>query len=177
MTGCSAGSYGSILWSAYIAEQWPDAEIIQFGDSGAGVITESFFLDSFPKWIDALGPAQQDILGKELADLYVGIGDEYPNAKFSQFNTLADGTQVSYFDFMGGGGADLWTEGMLASIANIESRQDNFCSYLAPGDRHCIVTRDELYEVESDGVPLIDWINGLIAGEGGESVVCEGCEG
>ncbi len=184
VTGCSAGSYGSVMWSAYLQEQYPDAQMLQFGDSGAGVITESFFNDSFPQWnaeeafpgwIPSLDPESNDIFDKELADLYVGIGDQYPGAKMSQFNTIADDTQVFYFEQMGGGGGALWTERMLASIANIEARTDNFCSFTAPGDRHCIITRDALYDVESDGVLLIDWLDDLLLEEQPGSVMCEGC--
>ena len=43
VTGCSAGSYGSVMWAPHIAEQYPDSKIIQFGDSGAGIIHAVLF--------------------------------------------------------------------------------------------------------------------------------------
>ncbi len=186
VTGCSAGSYGSILWSAHLQNLYPDADVVQFGDSGAGVITEAFFEDSFPQWnaepafpawIPDLDPARNELLEQQLPDLYVGIADHYPDAKFSQFNTLGDTTQVSYFEYMGGGGSAEWTEGMLESVAEIEDRAPNFCSYTTGDDYHCIVTRDRLYDEEVDGVRLIDWIGDLLAGDGGASVACEECTG
>ncbi len=184
VTGCSAGSYGSALWSSHIMEHYPDSRVIQFGDSGAGVITQSFFADSFPiwqaedafpSWIPSLDPNTNDLLEAELADLYAGVAGAYPEQKMSQYNTVLDGTQVYYFEVMGGSGAAEWSNLMLESIAEIESRADNFCAYLAPGESHCIVTRNSLYTRESDGVLLVDWLGDLLAGTETGSVRCEDC--
>jgi len=184
VTGCSAGSYGSALWSADLMRQYPEADVIQFGDSGAGVITDQFFADSFPtwnaepafpSWIPSLDPATEDLQGKELADLYVGIADANPTARMAQYNTWADGTQVDYFQFMGGGDEALWTERMQESIATIEAASPNFHSFVAPGEEHCIVLRDGFYTVESDGVRLVDWVGDLIDGDPG-SVECDECQ-
>ena len=50
VTGCSAGSYGSLMWAAHLAKHYPQSKIYQLGDSGAGVITKSFLKDSFSQW-------------------------------------------------------------------------------------------------------------------------------
>jgi len=82
VTGCSAGSYGSALWSSHIMEHYPDSRVIQFGDSGAGVITQSFFADSFPiwqaqdafpSWIPSLDPNTNDLLQAELTQCAVTL--------------------------------------------------------------------------------------------------------
>ena len=185
VTGCSAGSYGSALWSAYLMNHYPEAQVVQFGDSGAGVITDAFFQDSFPswnaessfpRWIDSLDPSQNDLLDKSLADLYAGIANANPNHLMSQFNTYADETQVFYYEAMGAGSEDDWTGQMLASVAEIEERSANFCSFTAPGDTHCIVTRDSFYEVESNGARLVDWIDEMLRGAQPDSVMCANCE-
>jgi len=184
VTGCSAGSYGSALWSADIMRQYPDSRVVQFGDSGAGVITESFFADSFPTWhaeeafptwIPSLDPATNDLLDAELPDLYAGIAGAYPNQKMSQYNTLLDDTQVYYYEVMGGGDAAEWSALMLDSIGEIESRADNFCAYLAGGEQHCIVTRNSFFTRESDGVLLVDWLGDLLDGSEQGSVRCADC--
>ena len=186
VTGCSAGSYGSALWSAYVMEHYPEADTLQFGDSGAGVITDSFFAESFPiwnaeeafpPWIPSLDPSTNELIDQELADLYIGIADNYPGQKMAQFNTVADETQVFYFQAMGGGSEAEWTEQMLESIDTIEEQTDNFCSFLAPGDTHCIVTRNSIYTVESDGVRLVDWLAELLEGGSPGSVRCADCGG
>ncbi len=47
VTGCSAGSYGALVHGAYVAHHYPEAKVTVLGDSGAGIITDSFFADSF----------------------------------------------------------------------------------------------------------------------------------
>ncbi len=184
VTGCSAGSYGSALWSAHVMEHWPEADVVQFGDSGAGIITEQFFADSFPSWnaepafpawIDALDPEQVSLLDKSLGDLYVGIADAYPNHKMSQFNTRLDATQVSYFEFMGGEEAE-WSAGMLESVSDIESRASNFCNFTADGEQHCILGAENFYSMEADGVRVVDWLWGRLDGADGGSVSCLDCQ-
>ena len=185
VTGCSAGSYGSALWSAYLMDHYPESEVFQFGDSGAGVITESFFQESFPSWnaeqafpswISELDPATNEILDKDLADLYAGIANHNPGQMMSQYNTYADETQVFYYEAMGASSTNDWTGQMLDSIEEIQSRADNFCSFTAPGDRHCIVTRNQFYTVESNGVLLVDWLDEMLSGTQPESVMCADCE-
>ncbi|MFO0746009.1 MAG: pectin acetylesterase-family hydrolase [Myxococcota bacterium] len=48
ITGCSAGAYGAIGYASWVAERWPKADIRVLADSGAGIITDAFFADSFP---------------------------------------------------------------------------------------------------------------------------------
>lgn len=185
VTGCSAGSYGSALWSAHVMDHWPDASVVQFGDSGAGVITEDFFQDSFPSWnaepvfpywVQGLDPDEVNLLDKELGDLYIGIADAYPNHKMSQFNTRLDGTQVNYFQYMGGGDADAWSEGMLRSVERIEAETANFCSYTAESTQHCILGNPNFYTMEEDGTKVVDWLQALLDGDDVASVRCPDCQ-
>ena len=50
VTGCSAGAYGSVLNSVHIAEQYPNSRMAVLADSGSGIITDTFLVDSFPGW-------------------------------------------------------------------------------------------------------------------------------
>lgn len=183
VTGCSAGSYGSALWSAHVMEHYPDTRVLQFGDSGAGVITDAFFrnsfpswnaLEVFPSWIPALDPARVDVFTLGLADLYVGISNAYPDDRMSQYNTVRDDNQTFYFTAMGGSGVDEWSTRMQASIADIESRAPTFSSYLAPGLQHCIIPYDNFYTVNVGGRRLVDWLRELEDGDDPASVACEG---
>jgi hypothetical protein len=185
-TGCSAGSYGSIGWTPHLAKAYPEARIVQFGDCGAGIITDTFLRDSFPSWqadwfmpawIDSLDPEQVDIGSLNLADLYRRIGAFYPNVLLAQFNTVLDENQAFYFDAMGGtGGAEAWSDKMRASIYDISQNTPSFKYFIADGERHCIVPRNQFYSVETRGVLLLDWLSALLAGEAVDNVACEGCE-
>ena len=154
VTGCSAGAYGSIMWAPHLVEMFPDATMSQFGDSGAGIVTEAWFAESFPSWngefafpehIPSLDPSVVDVSQKSTADLYAEVSNFYPDHVFSQFNTYWDSVQVRYFQFMGGGNAEEWNLNMLGNLERIQSSTANFSSYTAGGDRHCIITSDALY--------------------------------
>jgi hypothetical protein len=185
VTGCSAGSYGAALWSGHVMNHYTDSEVFQFGDSGAGIITQDFFTNSFPSWnaeqafpafIPALDPSKVDILTMALPDLYAGIANHFPEQKMSQYNTFLDDNQTFYFVAMGGSGAEEWSQLMQASITDIESRAPNFAAYTAPGEQHCIIPYDNFYTVQSNGVLLVDWLRSMVEKASFDSVTCQGAE-
>jgi hypothetical protein len=49
-------------------------------------------------------------------------------------------------------------------------------SYTAPGDHHGILEFEIFYEMEVNGVRLVDWLAALIAGEPLDDVHCDECE-
>ena len=189
VTGCSAGSYGSVGWAPYLMQQYPAAKVIQMGDCGAGVITDSFLSDSFPiwearkmlpEWIPALHPDTVDLSTMALYDLYREIGNHHSEHLMSQYNTIYDSTQVTYFRYMGaseeGDPRENWRAGMLDSIKQIADTTDNFRYYIAEGDDHCILHRDSFYSVNEDGTSLVDWINSMINDETVTNPTCENCD-
>ncbi len=185
VTGCSAGSYGAALWSAHVMEHYPEAEVFQFGDSGAGIITSTFFSESFPSWnaeqafpafIPELDPAQVDIEGMALPDLYAGVANHFPEQWMSQYSTIRDENQYFYYSVMGGGPIDEWTAEMLASIEEIEGRADNFASFIPAGEQHCILPYDNFYTVTANGVKLTDWLRDRVNGTAVTSAKCVGTE-
>jgi hypothetical protein len=180
VTGCSAGSYGSILWAAHVRKQYAKAKVYQFGDSGAGIVTQAFFQQSYPSWkpegsyptwIEGLDPAKLT----ELSTLYAAIGAYYDDMTLSQYATQFDHDQVFYFQAMGGGDANAWSEQMKASFAKIEAAVPSFHTFVAPGNVHCIIPYNEFYTVESNGTRLIDWITDMVSDKPITSVACDGC--
>lgn len=179
-TGCSAGGYGSSMWAAHLMHHYPDARQVQFSDSAVGAITDSFFTDSFPSWnataafpdwIEGLEPSEVT----SLAMLYVAYGNYYPNAVVSQYNTIYDETQTSFYTAMGGdGGAAGWSMHMLSNIEAMHGAA-NFRSYVADGEQHCIIVSNDFYTRESGGVLLTDWIKNMLSGAPVDDVMCEGC--
>lgn len=184
VTGCSAGAYGAIGWTPHIAEQYPSARITQLGDSGAGIIVDDWFLQTFPVWqsesampywIDDLDPAQVDYSQMALPDLYAGIGAYYPDMQLGQFNTLADATQVFYYEAMGGSSdASEWTSQMLAYDSWLQADLANYTSYLASGSDHCILPYDTTYTVETAGVPFTSWVADHLEHQA-EDIACDDC--
>jgi hypothetical protein len=185
VTGCSAGSYGSALWAAHIMDHYEGTPVVQFGDSGAGIITPTFFEESFPQWnaeqafpafIPSLDPAEIDIESLALPDLYSGIANAFVTNRMSQYNTFRDDNQFFYFSAMGGGDIDEWNAQMLASIAAIEDATgENFASYIAQGEQHCIIPYANFYDAQVGDVRLTDWLRDMLDGPV-ESVTCEGAD-
>lgn len=185
VSGCSAGAYGAVLWAPHLAEAFPDTAIAQLGDSGAGVITQNFFADSFPlwkpegalpSWIPALDPAQVDYNGLVLPDMYERIGAYYPDMRLSQFNTAYDSTQVFYYQAMGGGDQEEWSQTMRAYADRIDQSTPNFAHFLADGQAHCTTPYDNLYSFTAEDTALVDWLEQLADGDTvPDSAVCEGC--
>ncbi|HWM87149.1 MAG TPA: pectin acetylesterase-family hydrolase [Kofleriaceae bacterium] len=181
VTGCSAGAYGSALWAAWVMDHYPDSQTFQFGDSGAGIITEEFFQDSFPSWnaadafpafIPDLDPEKVDILTTALPDLYAGVANYFEGQWTSEYNTTFDENQHFYYEVMGGGDVAEWSGLMLASIAEIEKRAANFSAFIAPGEQHCILPYDNFYTVTANGVRLVDWLNEMLTEGAVESTKC-----
>jgi hypothetical protein len=181
VTGCSAGSYGSIMWSAHIAEHYKDSKVIQFGDSGAGIITKDFFEQSFPTWkadgsfptwIDDLDPTKVDILGLELSDLYIGLSNHYGQHQFSQYTSAFDDNQIFYFQAMGGGDKNDWAKAMRESIKRIEDKAPKFASFIPSGEQHCILPYDNFYTVNVGGKKLTDWLQEMIDGKTPDDLSC-----
>lgn len=181
VTGCSAGAYGAIMWSAHVREHYGEAEVFQLADSGAGVITDTFFQDSFPSWkpegsyptwIPGLVP--EDLT--RLPQLYEAIGEQYPDMILSQYNTQYDEDQSFYFSAMGGGNTYEWSKQMNEQVGEIVTSTPNFASYLAAGYKHCIIPTDDFYTVESGGVKLVDWVGEMIKDEKPANVTCDGTD-
>ena len=49
-------------------------------------------------------------------------------------------------------------------------------SYTAPGEEHGILEYERFYEIEVNGITLVDWIEELLAGEPLDDVHCDHCE-
>jgi hypothetical protein len=184
VTGCSAGAYGAAMWAPHVMDHYKGARVTQFGDSGAGIITEEFFRDSFPSWkaegafpsfIPELDPSKVDLLTLKLPDLYSAVGNHYPDHRISQYSTAFDDNQAFYFKAMGGGTTEDWSAQMMAAIADIEGRAPNFASFIPSGEQHCIMPYDNFYTVNVGGRLLVDWLRALVDRGPLESLACTEC--
>ena len=189
VTGCSAGAYGAAIYTPQIADAYPNAKVTELGDSGAGIIPESFATDTdgLKRWnISAVLPAGVDLTGGVpttfLADAYVAIGKAHPKVKLAEYNSAADGTQIFFYglqrgldlrDPMAQQAASLaWRTGLGTSLTQIQTGlPGSFSSYtsllddndnLQDGTAHCIITRPDFYTLATDDVLFTDWLNSLL---------------
>lgn len=187
VTGCSAGAYGSILWTPYLEQHYPKAKIYQLGDCGAGVITPEFAQESVANWnvndalpsfVPGLDPKTADVFGVDFTQkLYQNIAQFYPESIFSQYNTVFDNVQIGFYSLMKGrdsGEVGLeWSQKMQTSLAAIRAGSSNFTSFTDDLDRdsnplngtqHCAIIYDDFYTAEQEGVKLTDWLTTLLDG-------------
>jgi hypothetical protein len=180
VSGCSAGGYGSVMGASRIHQLYPDVPLYQLGDSAAGISTADFYQNGSPNWHGAQGasgwvPADDtEQTDRTMADLYIGLADLYPDARWSQYNTADDQIQTLFYRGMGGTGD--WGELMLASIQEIQGGAANFHSYIAPGKTHCITGSDIFYTREVNGVRFRDWVEAMVSDEAWDDVMCTDCE-
>jgi hypothetical protein len=177
VTGCSAGGYGAALWSAAVSEHYANAKVYQLADSAAGIITDTFFQESFPSWnaTSAIPPTLGIDPQKfaKLSELYVAIGKTYPATFLSQYNTAYDSEQTKYFKAMGGTGAEEWSSKMQASLAEIQAGDPAFRYYMAPDSQHCIIGKANFYTLEVGGKRWVDWIDDVIGDKEVTTISCK----
>ncbi len=182
VTGCSAGAYGAIMHSAYIAEHYgEEVSVTALGDSGIGVITDTFFADSFPNWnaeaqlpdwIDAFQGI--DINEMDITDVYSGIANHYPTQRFAHYTTAFDSNQEFYYTAMGGD-VEEWNTTATQYLSQIREEASNFRYFLAPGEIHCAVIYDIFYDTAVGDVTLNSWVHDLVFGDSlPDDAVCEG---
>jgi hypothetical protein len=180
VTGCSAGSPGSMAFAPYVIQHYPQAKVAQLGDSLAFVFhrpvelqTDYHAHDNFPHWI----PALADIRPGEftMARYTSAIAAFYPNVTFAQYNTAHDAVQ-QHFYFALPGVTGTWEAAFEASLREIHAAAPNFRSYVAGGDSHCILPLDRFYTFAVNGVPFQTWVADLANGRPVESAHCAQCD-
>lgn len=181
VAGISAGSIPAPLYAGLARDRFPGARIVTLGD-GSGVFPSQPVLnavignvwgsmDALPDWPVLEGATVRDV---GIPDLYRYAGLHAPDITFAKFDFADDETQAAFARLVGVSPDDL-----LALIeqneAAIESAGVEVASYVAPGDAHTILGSDELYELEVEGVRLVDWIARLVDGEVPPDVRCSDC--
>lgn len=177
VAGCSAGAYGSLLWGARLARTYVPrgTRLVQFGDSGVGVVSESFVRDAYPGWntaaafpweivpAEVAGGRTNDELGTSglsLLDLYGYAAAAYPTAMWSQYTSAYDENQAFFYEVMVDGNAKRgettlaqkvgWHQRMRAmydpsSSALLDGSTPNYAMWVAAGDEHCVIPYDRFW--------------------------------
>lgn len=192
VTGCSAGAYGAALYTPQLATRYPNADVTQLGDCGAGIIPETFATeeDGLRRWnIGAVLPEGVDLTGGVpatfLADAYTAVGIAYPEVTLAQYNSAVDITQISFYALqLGLDPADpedaaevrvagqAWVAGLQASLTQLQGAlPGGFSSYTSllddntnplDGTLHCLIVRPDFYTLSTSGVPFVTWLDDLL---------------
>jgi len=175
IAGGSAGAIASPVYAAVLAQRFPDAEVIQFGGGGAGYriappakLWERWnTLPSLPGVRDASAHTPEAL---SFVDLYRLAAQAQPTLTFHTLDHAYDAVQEQFMSLLGNP-----AELLLGLNANLKELRDDIPklrSYVAPGEFHTILRYDEFYDLESDGLPAVDWIREISAGDDPGNVHC-----
>ncbi len=181
VAGSSAGSIPAPAFAGLAADALPDAEIIAVGDASgaypdvpelnARIGAEWGVLENVPDW-----PVTNGLTARQWSfpGLYVQAGTQHPDITFARFDHAFDGVQSFFSGLLDIDASDLL--GMIeATEAQIEAAGVPVASYIAPGDDHTILGSDEFYDLEVEGVRLVDWVTTLADGDVPADVRCTDC--
>ncbi len=184
VTGSSAGSVPTPLFAGLAADRYSDTtDIVTFGDSSggypdAGVINATIgslwgTTNNLPAWPVAEGLTAEEF---SIPGLYVLAGTQAPEVRYARFDYAFDQTQA-FFGSLAGIGADELVTLIDATEAQGETSGIEISAYVAPGSAHTIMRSPEVYELEVEGVRLIDWLTELFGGTPPADVHCVDCAG
>ena len=181
VTGASAGSIPTPLFGALASDELPDATVVTLGDSSgaypsvpalnAGIGAFWGTTNAIPDW-----PELQGLTAEEwsIPGLYTRAGQHAPAVTFAKFDFAFDDVQAFFGGLAGVPGDDLVTL-IDGNEAAIEAEGVEVASYVAPGTSHTIIGGDEFYELEVEGVRLVDWVTALVGGTTPADVHCTTC--
>ena len=182
ITGSSGGGPPSPLLAGLAADRLsPDVKIMALSDSGGafGSLPPLFnlYLDqvwgtmnNVPDWssTNAVTSAED----WDIARLFNYAGKEHPSIRMGRFDFVDDSVQRYFKDIYG---AESLAELFDANEALAEAGGGELNVYLAPGDDHVILARDEMYSLESGGESFLDWFTSFVNGDDVSDVRCQNC--
>ena len=183
VVGKTAGSVAAPVYGGLVADLLPDAQVTVFGgqsgafpddpDLNADILGELWgAYDTMPDWEVNEGLTARD-WGPTRFWIQAGLHD--PDIVLARFDYAFDQNAARQLEARG---VDPSTMVALidANEATIEGAGVVQHSYTAPGDDHGIFEFDAFYEIEVNGITLVDWIEALLAGEPLDDVHCDQCE-
>ena len=178
VTGCSAGSLGASFHAPNILANYDGVRAAVLGDSAGGYRGD--LTDQFGTWgtLDILpefeGFADETLDTLSFNTFWIEPALQFPDVTFAEYNTAGDEVQTFFISL--GGFAVEYPTALEENLSDIEAAADNFASYTAGGDVHCIIPAPWFYTYTVGDVRFSDWVADLAAGEPVETVACTDCD-
>ncbi|MGH1444947.1 MAG: pectin acetylesterase-family hydrolase [Cognatishimia sp.] len=198
--GWSAGAIPSPLYTHILAQKYPDAQVSHLADGAGGYHVDDELDEAFQNWGTANVFRQvqgfEDLATQDFSfsDIYIRAAELNPNINFHQLNIANDTTQSFFLGALGIENPDVHQR-ILTAQAYINERVPNFRTYTIGGDGENIIggyydgflnhslqnngypyALDRLYSYTSNDVPVIDWINAVLANNDVNNVSCQNCD-
>jgi Pectinacetylesterase len=182
VVGKTAGSVAAPVYGGLVADLVPDAQVTVFGAQSGSFPDDPDFTteilglwgayDTMPDWEVNEGLTARD-WGPTRFWIQAGLHD--PDIVMARFDYAFDANAARTLESRG---IDPSTALALidANEATIEAAGVTQHSYTAPGDDHGIFDFEGFYELEVNGVTLVDWLEALLSGQPLDDVHCEDCE-
>jgi Pectinacetylesterase len=183
VVGKTAGSVAAPVYGGLVADLLPDAQVTVFGgqsghypddaDLNAEILGERWgAYDTMPDWEVNQGLTAGD-WGPPRFWIQAGLHD--PDIVLARFDYAYDQEAAEGAASIGQDPSKLLAV-IDANEAAIEAAGVVLHSYTAPGDGHGIFEWPAFYELEVNGVRLVDWVDALITGQPLDDVHCDQCE-
>jgi hypothetical protein len=182
VVGKTAGSVAAPVYGGLVADLLPDAQVSVLGGQSGHLPDDPDFnttiLDgrwgaygTMPDWEVNEGLTASD-WGVPRFWTQAGLHD--PDIVLARFDYAYDPNAAKTLALMGVDSSTL--ELIDANEAAIEAAGVVMHSYTAPGEEHGIFDFEAFYDLEVEGVRLVDWIDALLAGTPLDDVHCVQCE-
>lgn len=166
ITGTSAGSIGSIFHADRIMTHYPASEIVQLGDSYAGIFSAEWngpqqwgLQANLPAPLQENPPPPDEIF----AALYRWTAQRHPQHLFAQVSSAADLPQLNYYASSGKNiDREAATERIPALLRGLAADLPNFRYFLIAGDDHAMLMVPQFYTYQSGEIWLKDWLAALL---------------
>ncbi|MCB1001865.1 MAG: hypothetical protein KDB40_21415 [Acidimicrobiales bacterium] len=183
VAGESAGAIATPMYAGLVGDDLPDARLTVLAD-GSGAYPDVPAVNAsigarwgteaaIPDW-----PVNDGLTAADWSfpDLFVQAGRHRPDIVFARHDYAYDRVQTLFAALAGLGVADLLTS-IDANEASIEAAGVPLASYVSPGADHTVLSSRRFYDEATGGVPLVDWVTDLVAGDPVDDVRCEVCTG
>jgi hypothetical protein len=182
VVGKTGGSVAAPVYGGLAADLLPDAQVTVFGaqsgafpddpDFNAEILGELWgAYDTMPDWEVNDGLTARDW---GIPRFWIQAGLHDPDIVMARFDYAFDPNAAAAVESIGVDSSNLVAL-IDANEAAIEAAGVVQHSYTAPGREHGILDLDRFYEIEVNGVSLVDWVDALIAGEPLADVHCDDC--
>lgn len=182
VVGKTAGSVAAPLYGGLVADLLPDAQVTVLGAQSGALPDNPDFnsriaelwgaYDTMPDWDVNEGLTAQDW---GVNQFWVQTGLHNPDIILARFDYAFDPNAVRAIESLTGTDASNLVALIDTNEAAIEAAGVVLHSYTAPGQEHGILDFERFYEIEVNGVRLVDWVQALIAGDPLDDVHCEEC--
>ena len=182
VVGKTAGSVAAPVYGGLVADLLPDAQVTVFGgqsgafpedpDTNADILAGLWgAYDTMPDW-----EVNDGLTAREWGPtrFWIQAGRHDSDIVMARFDYAFDRNAQRQLEARGVD-ASTMVELIDANEAAIEAAGVTQHSYTAPGDEHGIFDVNRFYEIEVNGVSLVDWVTALLAGEPLDDVHCEDC--